>query len=147
MGESREVFGIQRLDGERGSIARDNGGILPGFNMHGSIGQILHNVEEQLAGEYGSAFLLHQRGDGELNGQLQVGCLQRQVVIMGIQINTRKDRQRRTGGNAFEHNGKRILQFRLVDAEFHRLLFPLRKTLLHDRWFMQRCYLSSMLFF
>ena len=124
MRESREVLGIQRLDGERRSVARDDGGILARFNMHGSVGQVLHDVEEQLAGKYRAALLFHQGGDGELNGQLQVGCLQRQVVVMGIKIDTRKNGQRGTGGNALEHNGERILQFRLVDAEFHWLLFP-----------------------
>ena len=49
------------------------------------------------------------------------------LEVAGIavtKVDTRKNGQRGTGGNALEHNGERILQFRLVDAEFHWLLFP-----------------------
>lgn len=62
--------------------------------MHGGIGQVLHDVEEQLAGEHRAPFFFDERGDGVLNGQLQVRGLQRHVIVLRIEVNAGQDRQR-----------------------------------------------------
>ena len=119
MRESGEILGVECLDGERGRVARDDGGIPFGGDMHRSVGQVLHYLGEQLARQHAAPLFLNERRDFVLNGKFQVGSLERERVGAGVKVDARQDGKRRPCGNALQDDSQCVLQFRLVDAELH----------------------------
>ena len=91
--------------------------------VHGCVGQVLHYLGEQLAGNHGLARLLDERRNRVLDGQLEVGRLKRKGVVVRVEVDARQNGKRRSGCDALEHHGQRVLQFRLVDAEFQDVPF------------------------
>src|SRR5699024_9186480 len=104
----------------RRGVARDDRGIVFSLHVNGGVGQVLHDLREQLAGNDGAALTLHKRGGGVLDGQFEVGSLQGERIVFRIEVDAREDGQRRSRGDAFENDGECVLQLRLVDAEFQR---------------------------
>ena len=121
--ESGEVLRVERLDGERRRVARDDRRVVLGCHVHGCVGQVLHDLGEQLAGNHGLARLLDERRNRVLDGQLEVGRLKRKGVVVRVEVDARQNGKRRSGCDALEHHGQRVLQFRLVDAEFQDVPF------------------------
>ena len=83
-GKTGEILSVQGADRERRRVAGDKGLIISGLDMDRSIGKVLHNFREQLAGHHRAAFLLNERGHGVLNGELQVGGLDDNFVAGGL---------------------------------------------------------------
>ena len=77
----------------------------------------------ELAGNHGLARLLDERRNRVLDGQLEVGRLKRKGVVVRVEVDARQNGKRRSGCDALEHHGQRVLQFRLVDAEFQDVPF------------------------
>ena len=83
--KSGEVLRVERLDGERRRVARDDRRVVLGCHVHGCVGQVLHDLGEQLAGNHGLARLLDERRNRVLDGQLEVGRLKRKGVVVRVE--------------------------------------------------------------
>ena len=119
-GESREILVVQSLQGERRGIARDERALVLSLDVNRGVGEVLHNVGEELSRQNGLAVFLDEGGGGILDGQFEIRRLENDLIAGSFDEDTREHGERRARGNTLQDNRDGVLQFAFIDAEFHR---------------------------
>ena len=116
VGKTREILIVERLDRKRGTVAGDERILFVCLNMDCGVGQVFHDVGEQLAGNNRLTLLFHECSRRILDGKLKVGRLENERVTRCLEQNTGENGQSRAGGYTFNNNCEGVLEFAFADA-------------------------------